>query len=126
MRVVLDTTFIIDHLRGLPAAGAWLDRAMAAGDRLFVTEVIVCEAWAGAAREDDPALRGLLGPLEFVSPGPDQARVAGRWRAAARTKGRALGLADALIAASADAMDAAVLTRNARDFRLTPVQVETY
>ena len=69
---------------------------------------------------------GLLDPLEFVSPSPDQARVAGRWRAAARAKGRALGLADALIAASADALDASVLTRNARDFRLTPVRVVTY
>lgn len=126
MRFVLDTTFIIDHLRGLPAAVDWLERAMTSGDRLFVTEVIVCEAWAGAARENDPALRGLLGPLEFVTPGPDQARVAGRLRAEARSKGRTLGLGDALIAATAGALDAAVLTRNGRDFGLTPVRVETY
>jgi len=35
-------------------------------------------------------------------------------------------LADALIASAAVAIDAAVLTRNVRDFALTPVRVETY
>jgi predicted nucleic acid-binding protein len=37
-----------------------------------------------------------------------------------------LSLADALIAAAADASDAAVLTRNVRDFAMTPVRIETY
>jgi predicted nucleic acid-binding protein len=35
-------------------------------------------------------------------------------------------LADALIAAAAYVMNAAVLTRNQRDFALTPIRVETY
>jgi hypothetical protein len=35
-------------------------------------------------------------------------------------------MADALVAAAADAVDAAVLTRNIVDFVLTPVRVETY
>jgi predicted nucleic acid-binding protein len=37
-----------------------------------------------------------------------------------------LSAPDALIAASAEALDATVLTRNLRDFALTPVPVETY
>jgi predicted nucleic acid-binding protein len=40
--------------------------------------------------------------------------------------GRTLGLADALIAAAAFADNAAVLTRNTRDFALTPVRLVTY
>lgn len=36
------------------------------------------------------------------------------------------GIADALIASSAEAVGAAVLTRNVRDFALTPVRVLTY
>ena len=40
--------------------------------------------------------------------------------------GRHLSLADALIAAAADVADAAVLTRNIRDFAMTPVRIETY
>jgi predicted nucleic acid-binding protein len=37
-----------------------------------------------------------------------------------------LSLADALIAAAADAAGAMVLTRNTRDFALTPVRVDSY
>jgi hypothetical protein len=64
--------------------------------------------------------------LEYVHPGPATARLAGTWRAAARRRGHVLSLADALIAATAYDLGAAVLTRNARDFALTPVRVETY
>jgi len=38
----------------------------------------------------------------------------------------ALSTPDALIAATADALGAAVLTRNVKDFALTPVRVESY
>ena len=48
------------------------------------------------------------------------------WRAAARESGRTLDLPDALIAATAFDLDAAVLTRNVQDFALTPVRIETY
>jgi predicted nucleic acid-binding protein len=50
---------------------------------------------------------------------------AGRWRRHAAA-GRTLGLADALIAAAAHADNGAVLTRNTRDFALTPVRLVTY
>jgi predicted nucleic acid-binding protein len=33
---------------------------------------------------------------------------------------------DALIAAAAQSLDAAILTRNVSDFALTPVRIETY
>jgi predicted nucleic acid-binding protein len=95
------------------------------GDEPVVNQVVVCELWAGA-REPDPALEAMLGPIEFTQPDTAAARRAGRWRADARARGRTLSLADALVAAAADAADAAVLTRNLRDFSLTPVRVETY
>jgi hypothetical protein len=88
--------------------------------------VVVCELFAGlrpAQRED---AQRFLEPLEFLQPGPGAAAAAGRWRAAARKRGRTLHLADALIAAAAEAAGAAVLTRNVRDFALAEVRVETY
>ncbi|HYN68781.1 MAG TPA: PIN domain-containing protein [Candidatus Eisenbacteria bacterium] len=125
MRYLLDSTFIIDYLRGLAGARDRLARMFEDGDEPLVNEVVVCEAWVGA-REPDPALEALLRPIEFIQPGTDAARRAGRWRADARAKGLTLSLADALVAAAADDADAAVLTRNVRDFGLTPVRVESY
>ncbi len=123
-RYVLDTTFVIDHLRGDAAALDRFDRLFADGDQPVVTGIVACEAWAGAPSDGDPDLEALFAATEFVQPGPDAARRAGRWRQMARSRGHALSLADALIAAAAD--DGIVLTRNVRDYALTPVRVERY
>jgi hypothetical protein len=126
VRYLLDTTFVIDHLRGDLDAVARFVRIVENGDEPFVCDVVACEAWTGAHDDTDPDLLGLLRFVEFVQAGPVQARNAGRWRADARQRGWTLSATDALIAATANAIDAVVLTRNLRDFALTPVTVERY
>ncbi len=126
MRLIVDSTFLIDYLRGLPEAEWRWEAVFTEGDEPIVNEIIVCEVRAGLLERDEPRLRAFLEPVEFVQSGPEQAMIAGRWRAEAHARGRRLSLADALIAAAAVATDAAVLTRNVRDFALTPVRVETY
>lgn len=124
-RYVLDTSFLIDHLRGDPAAVERFARMFDVGDEAIVNEIVSCEAWTGAPAAGDPALAALMNAVEFVQPGPAAAELAGRWRQEARERGHVLSLPDALIAAAADP-DAIVLTRNVRDFSLTPARVETY
>jgi predicted nucleic acid-binding protein len=126
MRYMLDTTFVIDYLRNVPAAVERYDRLFEFSDDVLINEIAICEAATGAPEHPDPAFVAFLEPVEFVQPGPDAPLRAGEWRAAARMRGQSLSLADALIAAAADASDAAVLTRNVRDFSLTPVRVESY
>ncbi len=126
MRLVLDSTFLIDHLRGEAAAVAEFARIFEFGDEPIVTEIIVCEVRAGLLPEAERHLVALLEPMEFVQPDPGTALRAGRWRAELRARGSTLSLADALIAAAADSMGATVLTRNVRDFSLTSVPVQTY
>jgi predicted nucleic acid-binding protein len=124
-RYVLDTSFVIDHLRGDSAALARFARIFEDGDEPIVNEIVACEAWAGAPVTGDPALRALMNVVEFIQPGTQSAERAGLWRQEARLRGHTLSLADALIAAAADD-DAIILTRNVRDFALTPVRIETY
>jgi predicted nucleic acid-binding protein len=126
MRYVLDTTFIVDHLRGERAARDRLAQIVDLGDEPFVTDVIVAESWTGAHFDRDPDLEALLQFIEFVQPGPLQAKRAGRFRADARRRGWTLSTADALIAASAESLQAVILSRNLRDFALTPTPVEGY
>ena len=123
---VVDTTFVIDYLRDDPVAIERFDRFFADGDNVLVNEIVVCEARVGLAAAQVPGLMAMLLPLEFIQPGPEAALNAGRWRAEVRSIGRNLSLADALIAAAAQVSDAIVLTRNIRDFSLTPVRVESY
>jgi predicted nucleic acid-binding protein len=126
MNIVVDSSFVIDHLRGDPTARARWHRVFEVGENPFVTEIVVCEVRAGLRESDAHHLAAFLQPIEFVQPGPDSAMLAGRWRYDAHRQGRRLSLGDALIAAAADAIGAAVLTRNIRDFALTPVRVEAY
>jgi predicted nucleic acid-binding protein len=125
-RLFLDSTFVIDHLRGDPAATARWWRVFEDGETPLIGEVTVCEVRAGLRTSDEPQLVTFIEPIEFVQPGPVHAMTAGRWRADARARGWTLSLPDALIAACADSLDAVVLTRNTRDFALTPVRVESY
>lgn len=126
MRLLTDSTFVIDLLLDdTPAVARW--RAIfELGDDAYVNDVVVCEVRAGLGAQGEALLGRVLEPAEFVQPGPETALLAGRWRSELRAQGRTLSLADALIAAAAHALDAAVLTRNVRDFSLTPVRVETY
>ena len=126
MRLVLDSSFVIDHLRGEPAAVRRLRDAFEDGDDPIVTEIVVCEVRAGLRADDEKHFEAFLEPIEFVQPGVETAMTAGRWRDELRRGGRTLSLGDALIGASAEALGATVLTRNARDFALMPVAVEVY
>jgi predicted nucleic acid-binding protein len=126
MYLILDSTFVIDHLRGDPGARERWQRMFEEGDQPVVTEVVVCEVRTGLRQADQGLLDRLLVPTEFVQPGRETAMLAGQWRAEVRDGGRTLGLPDALIAAAAFHLGGGVVTRNARDFTLTPVRVETY
>jgi len=124
-RYVLDTSFLIDHLRGdLAATSVFRDRNEA-GDEFGICSVSAAETWSGRPSERD-AVDTLLRYLEFLQPGPATARLAGELRAGARARGRTLALPDALIAATALHVDATIMTRNVGDFELTPARIERY
>ncbi len=121
-----DTTFVIDHLRNDRAATAVMERMLADGDEMFISEIVAGEAWSGARPAEVRWVRNLLNLPVFVQPGPEAAERAGMWRQDAWSRGWTLSLTDALIAAAAETCDATILTRNERDFGLTPVPVEAY
>ena len=125
-RYLLDTTFLIDHLRGVPDAVRRFREMNESGDESIVTDITVTELWSGRRSRSGPEIERFLRYIEYVHPGPETARLAGIWRAEARENGRTIGTPDALIAATAVDQGAAVLTRNVRDFALMPVRVETY
>jgi predicted nucleic acid-binding protein len=126
MRLLVDSAFVIDYLKDDPGAVARWNEVFNRGDEPVINEIVVCEVRAGLRETDAAPFSAFLEPIELTQPGPQHALMAGEWRAQARATGRHLSLADALIAAAAEAADAAVLTRNVRDFALTPVRVETY
>jgi predicted nucleic acid-binding protein len=125
MRYLLDATFAIDFLRGLPEARARLEGMLEAGDVPCINEVVACEVATGTP-ETDRAFISFMRLVEFVHPGPNAAVTAGRWRGELRRRGITLSVPDALIAAAANTLEAPLLTSNVRDFEQLPINVEAY
>ena len=126
VRYFLDTTFAIDYLRSEPSALERFERMLTSGDEPFVNDVVACELATGARPDEHAGLAAFLAAVEFVQPGPDVAVLAGRFRGQARSRGLTLSVPDALIAATTDALGAVLITRNVRDFAITPVQISSY
>lgn len=125
MRYLLDTTVLIDHLRGKPSAVELVLSLFSEPNDLYVCDAVVTESLSKGPDEEIALIEALLGPLEYVSTSPAAARWAGASRRAlGRTSPRHLG--DSVIAGVAWSLEATVVTRNPRDFEIQGVPVLAY
>ena len=125
MRYLLDTTILIDHVRGRPSAIAMLHDLFSEPNDLLVCDAVVTEAFSSGSDEHLTAIDALVDALEYVSTHPEAAKWAGASRRRLRrTSPRHLG--DAIIAGVAWFLDATVVTRNPRDFEVQGVRVLGY
>ena len=126
MKYLLDTPVLLDHLRGHLAATGLLRRLLDEDGELLTCEVVVAEIAIVISDELDDLIGGLLDSFRYVEIDRETARVAGALRRKARTEGRALSLADALIAAAADREGATIVTRGRADLARLGGELLTY
>ena len=125
MLYLLDTTILIDHVRGMPGAIMLVRELFGQPNDLLVCDAVVAEALSKGSDEQIAAIETLIGALEFVATHPDAARWAGESRRRlGQTSSRRLG--DAIIAGVAWFLDATVVTRNPADFEIQGVRVLGY
>lgn len=123
MLVLLDTTVLIDCLRGRPAA----DRLLAlsrSGDVPCTTAINVEEIVRGLRPAEEKAAARLFGGLLTLSLGEEEGKKAGRWRREFARRGVTLSQADCLIAAAAASAGATLATGNSRDFPMPGVRLD--
>jgi predicted nucleic acid-binding protein len=124
-RLLLDSTVLIDALRGGPAA------ERIAGLRRLGTEPWVCaisveEIWRGLRSSEEPVVRRLFSGLRLAPLGVTEGMRAGRWRREFAADGVTLHQADCLIAAAAMGIGASLATANVDDFPMPEVVVERW
>lgn len=122
-RVLLDSTVLIDALRGRPAA----DRVRAMrrlGDEPWTCAISIEEIWRGLLRSEEPAARRLVRGLRCAPLGSAEGVRAGLWRREFSQRGVTLHQADCLIAAAALGVEARLATGNPADFPMDDLDVE--
>lgn len=121
--LLLDTTVLIDTLRGRPAVQR-LERARRRGDQLCACAINVEEIYRGARRAELAAVDRLFGGLRLAPLGRDAGRQAGTWRREFAERGVTLSQSDCLIAAAAVTVGARLATGNPKDFPMHELDVE--
>lgn len=121
--VLLDTTVLIDALRGRPAAER-LRGLRATGTVPFICAINVEELRRGLRAQEEPAVQRLLDGLRVVPLGAREGQRAGAWRREHASRGITLHQADCLIAAAAVTAGATLATGNTSDFPMREVTVE--
>lgn len=121
--VLVDTTVLIDILRGRPAASRVLDLRRG-GQVPWICAINVEEVWRGLRPEEEEIAEGLLDALRLAALGRSEARRAGAWRREFAERGITLSQADCLIASAAVAVGVPLATGNPKDFPMEELQVE--
>ena len=122
-RLLLDTTVLIDALRGRPAANR------VAGLRRMGTEPWACaisveEIWRGLRPGEELSARRLFNGLRIAALGTAEGIRAGGWRRSYASRGITLHQADCLVAAAAAGIGAALATANVGDFPMVEIDVQ--
>ena len=123
MPVILDSTVLIDHLRGRPAVQR-LRQLREQGDPPGTTAINVEEVYRGLRPQEFERARLLFEGLRIHPLRLREGRKAGEWRRSFAARGRTLGQADCLIAAAAHSASAVLITGNPKDFPMEETRVE--
>lgn len=122
-RVLLDSTVLIDALRGRPAAER-LRTLRRHGDEPWTCAISIEEIWRGLLPDEEVAARRLVRGLRCAPLGASEGIRAGGWRSQFAAWGITLSQADCLIAAAAAGIEARLATGNPDDFPIDEITVE--
>lgn len=112
---LLDTTALIDFLRGHAGTAALLEDLKSKAP-LGCCPVTVAEVFAGVREKDEERVQAFLSTLVFYPITYSASCLAGRWRYSFARKGVTLSLSDCLIAAVAVENRLALVTANEDHF----------
>jgi predicted nucleic acid-binding protein len=122
-RLLLDSTVLIDALRGRSAADR-LREMRRRGDEPWVCAISVEEIWRGVQPNEEQVVRRLFRGLRCAPLGVAEGERAGSWRRTFAHDGVSLHQADCLIAAAAVSIGATLATGNPKDFPMPELSTE--
>lgn len=118
--IVVDTSVLIDNLRGLPETRQALDRAEAGDHNVVASVVTKVELLAGMRSHERRVARDLIDALDWVAVSDEIAEQAGVFARKFRSSHQGIGVADHLVAATVEHLGGELWTRNVKHFPMFP------
>jgi predicted nucleic acid-binding protein len=123
MRILLDSTVLIDVLRRRPSGIALMDRLLRQGSSLATAAINVAEIYAGMKPHEVGRVATLIGNLDVYDTTFVIARRAGMLVNDAARKGRTLTVADMIVAATVLEYGFTLATDNRKHFEKIGVEL---
>ncbi|MBI2895623.1 MAG: type II toxin-antitoxin system VapC family toxin [Deltaproteobacteria bacterium] len=120
MKVLVDTSVLVDHLRGDERAVDFLLGAVRRGDELWSVTVVRTEILAGMRRGEELSTRRLLGRIRWLDVTAEVADTAGSLARRFLRSHPGIDTVDYLVAAAARLTDADLATLNVKHFPMFP------
>jgi tRNA(fMet)-specific endonuclease VapC len=123
MRYLLDTDACMALInKSSSAVRVRLDQALAGGSEIFASVVVTFELWYGVHKSPQKEAHAkrveafFAGPIRVLAFEEEDARSAGKIRAALETAGKTIGAYDTMIAGQALRNKLTLITANVREF----------
>ena len=120
---LLDATALIDYLHGRRGIIELLNTLANQGHQLGLCCVSVAEFYAGLSEDERAAANLLTDAMDYHEVTREIAKEAGRYRYEFARRGTPLSTTDTLIAATAIAEGAILITANTRDFPMEEIEL---
>jgi tRNA(fMet)-specific endonuclease VapC len=122
-RYLLDADVVIDWLLGFPSSVALVTDLHERGESLCTSAVVIAEIHSGVRTAEIGEADNFLESCTYLPTRYEDARQAGRWRYDFARRGIALSTTDMLLAATAYAHQATIVTGNVKDYPMEGVTV---
>jgi predicted nucleic acid-binding protein len=123
MGLVLDTSVLIDLLRGEIADESVLD---AGREPVMISTITLHEVLYGLRERERDLTDAVLSSFAVIPVGVAEAELSAFWRKKYRAEGLTLELADTAIAATAALRNVPLATGNVKDFPMPELQIEPW
>jgi predicted nucleic acid-binding protein len=123
MRILLDTSVLIDALRLRRGRRKWLAELVEAGHTLQTSALNVAEVFAGMRSVEEGRTKDLLNAIDCHEISAVVAELAGKLQNEWARKGRTLTLGDMMVAAVALEQGCSLATDNRKDFPMRELEL---
>jgi len=123
-KYLLDTTIIIDHLRGNKKVNSRLEKIGQRGDIAGCCCVNIAETYAGMREKEKEKTDRFIESLYYFEVTKEIARLAGELRQKYVKRGKTLAATDVIIAATAITYGLTLLTKNVKHYPFPELEIE--